>query len=106
MCVVRLAHSQNYIMISPSRQQVFEQPAMESTPLVLEPLSDMICDPVVVLDFQSLYPSLVIAYNLCFSTICAKNITTPGTPVKLGVTDYVPPEVALPSRVSIPLCKM
>lgn len=41
---------------------------MESVPLVMEPRSRLYPDPVVVLDFQSLYPSMIIAYNLCFST--------------------------------------
>lgn len=42
---------------------------MEAIPLVMEPESRFYADgPVVVLDFQSLYPSQIIAYNLCFST--------------------------------------
>ncbi len=44
------------------------QPALEALPLIMEPESRMYCSPVVVLDFQSLYPSLVIAYNLCYTT--------------------------------------
>ena len=48
--------------------QVGGQPALEALPLILEPESRMYCSPVVVLDFQSLYPSLVIAYNLCYTT--------------------------------------
>ena len=35
---------------------------------MLEPKSNFYYDPVMVLDFQSLYPSIMIAYNLCFST--------------------------------------
>ncbi|GFH16260.1 DNA polymerase, partial [Haematococcus lacustris] len=66
--LVRLAHTQNYVMLSPSREQVGGQPAMEAIPLVMEPESRMYTSPVVVLDFQSLYPSQMIAYNLCYST--------------------------------------
>ncbi|KAK9800905.1 hypothetical protein WJX73_009136 [Symbiochloris irregularis] len=66
--LVRLAHTQNYLMLSPSRDQVARQPAMEAIPLVMEPESRFYADPMIVLDFQSLYPSIVIAYNLCFST--------------------------------------
>ena len=40
--------------------------------MILEPKSGFYKDPVIVLDFQSLYPSLVIAYNLCFSTFMGK----------------------------------
>ncbi|XP_025801172.1 DNA polymerase zeta catalytic subunit isoform X3 [Panicum hallii] len=66
--LLRLAHTQNYLAISPGNQQVASQPAMECLPLVMEPESAFYPDPVVVLDFQSLYPSMIIAYNLCYST--------------------------------------
>ena len=66
--MVRLARSQNLLALSPNRDQVARQPATEALPLVMEPESRFYGDPVVVLDFQSLYPSLVIAYNLCYST--------------------------------------
>lgn len=66
--------------------QVSTQPAMECIPLVMEPESALYTDPVVVLDFQSLYPSLVIAYNLCFST-CLGRLSS-ANPKKLGVSQY------------------
>ena len=37
-------------------------------PLILEPESGFYSSPVLVFDFQSLYPSVMIAYNLCYST--------------------------------------
>lgn len=37
-------------------------------PLIMEPYSAFYKGPVVVLDFQSLYPSVMIAYNYCYST--------------------------------------
>ncbi|GFP93756.1 DNA polymerase zeta catalytic subunit [Phtheirospermum japonicum] len=85
---LRLAHTQNYIAISPGKQQVANQPAMECLPLVMEPESNFYADPVIVLDFQSLYPSMVIAYNLCFCT-CLGKITPPKANT-LGVSSYSP----------------
>jgi len=38
----------------------------------MEPESAFYEDPVLVLDFQSLYPSMIIAHNLCFSTCMGK----------------------------------
>ncbi|KAL1216430.1 DNA polymerase zeta catalytic subunit [Cardamine amara subsp. amara] len=70
--LLRLAHTQNYLAISPGNQQVASQPAMECVPLVMEPESAFYDDPVIVLDFQSLYPSMIIAYNLCFCTCLGK----------------------------------
>ncbi|KAJ1904929.1 DNA polymerase zeta, partial [Coemansia sp. IMI 209127] len=66
--MARIAHPELFILSSPTRDQVAQQRAAECLPLVLEPKSRYYTDPVVVLDFQSLYPSIMIAYNYCFST--------------------------------------
>lgn len=66
MC--RLARRDNYVLISPSKTEVGRQNALEYIPLVMEPKSEFYTDPVCVLDFRSLYPSIVIALNLCYST--------------------------------------
>ncbi|KAM4108327.1 hypothetical protein ACB094_03G036700 [Castanea mollissima] len=79
---LRLAHTQNYLAISPRSQRVASQPAMECLPLVMEPESRFYADPVV-LDFQSHYPSMIIAYNLCFSTCLGK--VAPSKANTLGV---------------------
>lgn len=84
--LLRLAHTQNYLAISPGNQQVASQPAMECLPLVMEPESAFYPDPVVVLDFQSLYPSMIIAYNLCYSTCLGK--VFPSKSDVLGVSSY------------------
>ncbi|KAK4378954.1 hypothetical protein RND71_000816 [Anisodus tanguticus] len=85
---LRLAHAQNYVAISPGNQQVASQPAMECIPLVMEPKSGFYADPVVILDFQSLYPSMIIAYNLCFCT-CLGKVTATKANI-LGVSSYSP----------------
>ncbi|KAE8658019.1 DNA polymerase zeta catalytic subunit [Hibiscus syriacus] len=85
---LRLAHTQNYLAISPGNQQVAHQPAMECLPLVMEPESGFYADPVVVLDFQSLYPSMIIAYNLCFCTCLGKIANSEVN--TLGVNSYAP----------------
>jgi len=66
--LLRLARPQNFLMTSLSREQVARQAAMECMPLIMEPISRVYTSPVIVLDFQSLYPSMMIAYNLCYST--------------------------------------
>nr|XP_006811588.1 PREDICTED: DNA polymerase zeta catalytic subunit-like [Saccoglossus kowalevskii] len=66
--MLRIAKPMNYIAASPSVQQRARSKAPECIPLNMEPESSFYCDPVLVLDFQSLYPTMMIAYNYCFST--------------------------------------
>ena len=41
---------------------------------VLDPIKDYYQDPIATLDFASLYPSIMQAYNLCYSTlVCAQD---------------------------------
>ena len=70
--LIRIAKPQGFIMISPSKDQVANQNAMECIPLVMEPKSSIFTQPLLVLDFQSLYPSIMIAYNICYSTCLGK----------------------------------
>ncbi len=66
--MLRSAKQFNYMAVSPNPRQVANMKAPESLPLILEPESKYYTDPVAVLDFQSLYPSMMIAYNYCYST--------------------------------------
>ncbi|KAK2858506.1 hypothetical protein FQN49_004667 [Arthroderma sp. PD_2] len=83
----RIAKPENFILISPSRKQVGQQNALECLPLVMEPQSDFYTSPLLVLDFQSLYPSIMIAYNYCYSTNLGRIVNWRGRN-KMGVTDY------------------
>lgn len=82
----RLAKPESFVLISPSKAdvcftvvlpihmiiyvnyQVGKQNGAECMPLIMEPQSAFYSSPLLVLDFQSLYPSLMIAYNYCYST--------------------------------------
>ena len=83
----RLAKPENLLLVSPSRKQVGSQNALECLPLVMEPQSAFYPDPLLVLDFQSLYPSVMIAYNYCYSTFLGRVVNWQGRN-KMGFTDY------------------
>uniref|UniRef100_A0A0B7JWS1 DNA polymerase n=1 Tax=Bionectria ochroleuca TaxID=29856 RepID=A0A0B7JWS1_BIOOC len=83
----RIAKPENFMLVSPSRKQVGGQNALECLPLVMEPHSAFYSSPVVVLDFQSLYPSVMIAYNYCYSTFLGRVTDWRGMN-KMGFTEY------------------
>ncbi|OHT08034.1 DNA polymerase family B containing protein [Tritrichomonas foetus] len=68
----RVSKRMGYLLNTPTRKNVTEQRAPMSQPLVMEPNSGYYKEPVMVLDFQSLYPSCIIAYNLDYSTILGR----------------------------------
>ncbi|KAH9944384.1 uncharacterized protein BXZ73DRAFT_87292 [Epithele typhae] len=86
----RIAKPESFVLLSPSKQDVGKQNAAECIPLIMEPLSAFYSSPLVVLDFQSLYPSVMIAYNYCYSTCLGRVTEFKGT-YKFGVTDLRQP---------------
>ncbi|KAF2805235.1 uncharacterized protein BDZ99DRAFT_396509 [Mytilinidion resinicola] len=83
----RIAKPESFILVSPSRKQVGQQNALECLPLVMEPQSAFYTSPLLVLDFQSLYPSVMIAYNYCYSTCLGRVVSWRGQN-KMGFADF------------------
>ena len=90
-----LAKSKNVLLLSATREQLIYQSPPKFTPIVMEPPKNIFYNPIIVLDFQSLYPSIMIAYNLCYSTCLGKllkedelNKLENKNLKKLGVTFY------------------
>ncbi|KAM0755963.1 hypothetical protein T439DRAFT_295975 [Meredithblackwellia eburnea MCA 4105] len=86
----RIAKPESFLLLSSTREEVGRQNAAECQPLIMEPKSGFYKSPLLVLDFQSLYPSVMIAYNYCYST-CLGRIGTFKGVSKLGTTIYDPP---------------
>ncbi|XP_057618635.1 DNA polymerase zeta catalytic subunit isoform X1 [Chionomys nivalis] len=101
--MLRFAKPMNYIPVTPSVQQRSQMRAPQCVPLIMEPESRFYSNSVLVLDFQSLYPSIVIAYNYCFST-CLGHIENLGKyeEFKFGCTSLrVPPDLLYQIRHDI-----
>lgn len=89
--LLRITKPQNYVLPSPNRTQVGRQNAAECIPMIKEPHSAFYKSPLLVLDFQSLYPSMMIAYNLCYTTCLGRLASFKGSN-KLGYTELdLPP---------------
>jgi DNA polymerase zeta len=65
----------------------------------MEPTSAFFKDPLLVLDFQSLYPSVMVAYNYCYST-CLGRINNFKGVNKLGVLSDLDIPVGLIGKLS------
>uniref|UniRef100_A0A669Q9I9 DNA polymerase zeta catalytic subunit n=1 Tax=Phasianus colchicus TaxID=9054 RepID=A0A669Q9I9_PHACC len=101
--MLRVAKPMNYIPVTPSIQQRAQMKAPQCVPLIMEPESRFYSNAVLVLDFQSLYPSIVIAYNYCFST-CLGPVENLGKydAFKFGCTSLrVPPDLLYQIRHDI-----
>jgi DNA polymerase zeta len=67
--LLRVARPLQFLCVGMSPRQVAAQPGMECQALTLEPEPfSFYSSPIAVLDFRSLYPSICIAYNICYST--------------------------------------
>jgi DNA polymerase zeta len=82
----RIAKPESFLLVSPSKHQVGLQNAPFAVPLIAEPESKYYTHPILVLDFQSLYPSVMIAYNICYSTCLGRVEKFKGTD-KFGFTE-------------------
>jgi DNA polymerase zeta len=82
----RIAKPECFLLPSPNTKQVAEQNAAECLPLIMEPQSAFYKGPLLVLDFQSLYPSVMIAHNLCYSTCLGRVSKFQGTD-KFGIVN-------------------
>ena len=96
--MIRIAKKLNFIPVSPSQQQKSKMRAPECIPLTLEPESKFYTDPVAILDFQSLYPSVIIGFNICFTT-CLGRVESIGKDgcFKFGCTSLFLPDDLLKS---------
>ncbi len=69
--IIKRTSQKNYVIPTRTFTKTF-QPDEEYDKFqgatVLEPLTGAYFDPVVTLDFQSLYPSIIRAHNFCYST--------------------------------------
>ncbi|KAK1233576.1 DNA polymerase zeta [Marasmius sp. AFHP31] len=85
----RIAKPESFVFISPSKKDVGKQNAAECLPLVMEPQSAFYNSPLVVLDFQSLYPSIMVSQNYCYSTCLGRAVDFQGKN-KFGVIENLP----------------
>lgn len=68
--LLRKAKTKNYFMPTHTSQAGDEQ---YEGATVIEPKRGYYADPITTLDFASLYPSIMMAHNLCYTTLLQPN---------------------------------
>ena len=91
--LLRVAKGLGYTLPSPTKEEVGNQRSLQERQEIMLP--DMNhqfnTDPVVCVDFQSLYPSCILAYNLSYDTLLAQLLPADGltgTTQRLGFANY------------------
>ncbi|AET38111.1 DNA-directed DNA polymerase Ecym_2378 [Eremothecium cymbalariae DBVPG len=84
--LARICKSEYFILLSPSKSALKKQKALECVPLIMEPQSSFYKSPLLVLDFQSLYPSVMMAYNYCYSTVIGRVRELTNKNNEIGIT--------------------
>nr|ALL25904.1 DNA polymerase catalytic subunit [Canid alphaherpesvirus 1] len=56
---------------------------------VLDPISGFHIDPVMVLDFASLYPSIIQAHNLCFTTLTINPLSVSHLKINIDYSEFI-----------------
>ena len=64
--------ARNHNLLIPVDRHKADQGQYEGA-VVLEPKSGFYKDPIATLDFASLYPSIMMAHNLCYSSLVPKH---------------------------------
>ena len=63
--LLRLAHTQKFVLPSPDKSQVASQPALQALPLIMEPESMLYTSPVVVLAVLQNFAAGGVLYGWC-----------------------------------------
>ena len=84
--IYRAANAEGYVIPVLEEKQDEDEEGYEGA-TVLEPVEGFYEKPIAVLDFSSLYPSIMMAHNLCYTTYLGKIIKNPHK--LMWGTDYV-----------------
>ncbi|KAF7288349.1 DNA polymerase delta catalytic subunit [Mycena chlorophos] len=73
--LLRRAQSEGYLIPAPEEKSEGAEEQYEGA-IVIDPKEGYYSTPIVTLDFASLYPSIMMAHNLCYTTLVDRNTVT------------------------------